>query len=336
MKKLIIIIIIIVVAAGIFGAVFFWKNKQSEQKNITNQTPLKIAMNVWAGYAHTFIAQEKGFFEKNGVKVELILKENYNETQKLYIDGQVDGIFQVFPDAVLHDLRGTPMSVIYGADYSDEGDAIIGKKEFHNLSDLKGKKIGIDSLNSFSHLFVATALKRAGLSPSEVNLVEVPAGDVLGALESGKIDAGHTWEPTKSQALAQGYIQLDKAGNYPGLIVDVLGFNPGVIKNRAADVAAVVKSLFEATDFVLSNPDEAVALMAKAENLSEADIKNGLAGVHLLDRRDNQIAFTYAAGTESLYSGLLLINNFFIENGLTKKVLDFTKLIDPRFIQQSP
>jgi NitT/TauT family transport system substrate-binding protein len=40
--------------------------------------PIKISINVWPGYAHAYIAQEKGFFKKNNVEVELILKDPHS------------------------------------------------------------------------------------------------------------------------------------------------------------------------------------------------------------------------------------------------------------------
>jgi len=35
-------------------------------------SPIRIALNVWPGYAYVFIAQEKGFYKENKVDVELI------------------------------------------------------------------------------------------------------------------------------------------------------------------------------------------------------------------------------------------------------------------------
>jgi len=57
--------------------------------------PIKIAINSWAGYAHVYIAKEKGYFEKNGAQVELVFEKDYAPSRQRYIEGKVDGIFEV-------------------------------------------------------------------------------------------------------------------------------------------------------------------------------------------------------------------------------------------------
>ncbi|MEK7776591.1 MAG: hypothetical protein AAB331_04355, partial [Planctomycetota bacterium] len=53
--------------------------------------PIRLGINVWPGYAYAFIAREKGFFKKNHVDVELILKETASETVGLFKAMEVDG-----------------------------------------------------------------------------------------------------------------------------------------------------------------------------------------------------------------------------------------------------
>lgn len=306
------------------------------QKNIAgepSQKPLTVAVNIWPGYGHVFVAQEKGFFKKNGVQVELILKNDYSEAQTLYNNGEVDGIFEVFTDTVGHNVKGLATKAVYVADYSNEGDVIIGKNNLSSLSDLRGKKVGVDGFGSFSYLFVATALERFGVEQSQVTFVDIPASDVLKALDDGRIDAGHTWEPTKSQALNAGYKQLGKAGDFLGIITDVLAFKLSVIEERQKDITAFIKSILEARDFVTENKSEAISIMARAEGMKEAEMESGLSGVHLLDWRDNYTAFTYAPGLESLYGTTRQINKFLKAQGLIKTDLNGADFIDPQFIR---
>ncbi|MFH1317025.1 MAG: ArsA-related P-loop ATPase [Candidatus Woesearchaeota archaeon] len=163
--------------------------------------------------------------------------------------------------------------------------------------------------------------------------VNVFAGDVLDALESGEIDAGHTWEPTRSAALEKGYKQLGKAGDVPGVIVDVLAFNSDFIKERPEDVQAIVKSMVEAKNFLETNREEAIKIMAEAEGMSEEDMGAGINDLHMLDLRDNKIAFSYAAGFESLHGIAKQINDFMIDQGVTDKEVDSLEFVDGRFIR---
>jgi NitT/TauT family transport system substrate-binding protein len=116
---------------------------------VEEKGPVKISINVWPGYAHAFIAQEKGFFEKNDVDVKLILKKNISESAELYKNGEADGFFDVWTDVVMINSEGIPTQVVYVADYSDSGDVIIGRPELKSLFDLKGKTVSFEGVNTF-------------------------------------------------------------------------------------------------------------------------------------------------------------------------------------------
>lgn len=180
-------------------------------KKAKEKTPIKIAINSWAGHAHAYIAKEKGYFEKNGARVELVFDKNYTPCRQRYIDGKVDGIFGVYSDAILLSSEGISSRVVYVGDYCVSADVIVGKPEFKDLSGLKGKKVGIESVNTFSHLFVLAALEKSGVKEQEVRFEIVPAQEILKALEEGRIDAGHTWEPAKTAAIKKGYKVLAEA-----------------------------------------------------------------------------------------------------------------------------
>ena len=75
-KSVIVSIIIAVVLIGGLLAYFTSTNIPEE----STEAPIKIAINEWPGYAHAFVAQEKGFFEKNGVDVELVFDRDYTSS----------------------------------------------------------------------------------------------------------------------------------------------------------------------------------------------------------------------------------------------------------------
>lgn len=294
--------------------------------------PIKIAINVWPGYASAFIAQEKGFFDRNGVDVELLLKDGYSEAQELYTNREVDGIFEVYTDTIFHNSEGIPTKVVYVSDYSDAGDVIIGKPEFNSLADLKDKKVSIDGINSFSHLFVLTALEQSGLKESDMQFENIPAHDVLTALEEGRIDAGHTWEPVKSAAVEKGYKILGKAGDVPGIITDVLSFNSKIIKERPEDIQAIVKSLVEAQDYLKNNWDEGLQISADKEGMSKEEMEEGVNGVHLQGLNGNIKAFTKSDETTSLYGSGKMIAEFYLERGQLSSIPDFDEIVEPKFV----
>jgi len=291
--------------------------------------PIKISINTCPAYAYCYIAQEKGFFEKNNVEVELILKESTPESLRLFTDGDVEGCFDIFSDIIMINARGIPAKIVCITGVSDGEDVIIGKPEIQSLAGLKGKTVSFEGVNTFSHVFVLNALEKAGVHEYDVKFEDINASDVLAALEEKRIDAGHTCEPTKSRALKKGYKILAKAGDYPGIITDVLVFTPKLIEERPDEIRAIVKSLFEAWDYLNEHQDEALTIMADKMGMSKEEMAVGIEGVYLPNLKENLELLT---ATSSLYISGEVIIDFYIKRGQLSRIMDIKDIIEPKFI----
>lgn len=327
-------IVCVAVIAGCCAMVCEKKAPETASAGVEEKKSIKIGISVWQGYAHAFIAQEKGFFGKNNVSVELVFKKGVEESIELYKSGEVDGVFNVFADMILVNSKGIPTKVVYVPSYSESGDVIIGRPEFNSIADLKGKTVSFQGVNTFSNLFVLKALEKAEIKESDVQFQDVSGTDVLNAMEAGKIDGGHPWEPVTSQALNKGYKILCKASDTPGIITDVLAFNAKVIEERPDDIQHIVKSLLEAKDFINSNKDEAIDIMAKAEGIDKAEVQRGIdTEVHMLDLNENTEAMKRSENIVSLYASLKIITDFYVKRGLLSDTQVTEGIIEPKFIE---
>ena len=303
-------------------------------KKAKEKASIKIALDVWPGYAHAFIAQEKGIFKRHHVDVELILKKDVAESTQLYENNEANGIFGVFTNIIMMNAQGIHSKVVYITGYSDTGDVIIGKPKFRFLADLKGRKVSFEGINTFSHIFVLKSLEKVGLKESEVQFGNIPAMDVLNSLEKGMIDAGHTWEPITSQALKKGYKILAKAGDIPGILTDVLVFNAKVVKERPDDIQRIVESILEARDFIYSNRDEALEIMSRAEGMSKEEMGKGIDGVRQLDLKENIKEVQKSKEMISLYGSGKMIIDFYLSRGQLSQIPDLDEIIEPKFVMQ--
>jgi NitT/TauT family transport system substrate-binding protein len=308
----------------------------SKRESLPTKRPIRIAINQWPGFAHAFIAQEKGFFAKNNVQVDLVFKKEASDSFKLYQNAEVDGCFTVLPDALLLNLMGIPTKAVCVVDYSVDGDVIIGRPGIESLSELEGKTVSFEGANSFSRIFVLTMLGKAGLKESDLRFADLPAQDVWRSIEKGLIDAGHTWEPTKSEALKNGCKVLARAGDVPGIIVSVLVFDDDVIIKRPDDVRAVVRSLFEALDFAKRNPEEALKIMAQGEGMSEDEMRRGLEGIYQPDIKENLELTTTTTTTTipPLIASFNIASNFYLTHGQMAKELKLREVFDTRFLKE--
>jgi NitT/TauT family transport system substrate-binding protein len=310
--------------------------------NAITGEPIKLGLDVWVTDFLPFIAQEKGFFEKNNVNVQLTLVPDYLQMIDGYYAGQFDGIMGVYADVIFQHSQGTDSKVVFAVDYSDTADVIVGKQKGNNttvnstnytLAEVQGKKIGVQGINSFSHLFILKALEKAGLNEGDVEFVDVPAQNVTQALEKGEIVAGHTYEPYTSEALKKGYKILFTAGSIPGIINTVLAFRSDVVEHRPGDIQAIVKSLVEAEDYYKSNKADALKIMSLKSGIGESDIVSGFDGIKVLSLSDNinTAMNSKSNDTASLYVTGNEISTFFVNRGQISDVPDIAKIIDPGF-----
>lgn len=294
--------------------------------------PLKISINIWPGYGYAFIARDKGFFKKHNVDVELILKDTIDDAKRAYVNDETDGLFNVFPDIIMLNSEGVHTDTVDIIDYSDTADVIIGRPELSGLSDLKGKKISFEGVNSFSHIFVLKTLKNAGVEEFEVQFKNVPAMNVLEQLEQGEIDAGHTWEPGITRAKQKGYKVLATAGNCPGIIIDVLAFRSTITEQRPGDIQAVIAALAEARAFLQTRRDEGLTIMAKAMNMPREELESGLKGIKIPDQKACREAMVRSGSPLSLYRTGEDILHFYHARGQLTKMITIDEVLAPRFI----
>jgi len=294
-------------------------------------SPLKIAfLSEWPTAGVAFIAQEKELFTKHGVQVTLIPIGKYPEILTPYKEGKVDAINIVFGDILMFEAEGIPTRVVYATDYSDTADILVGQPTLNSLSDLKGKKVAFEGFNSFSHLFVLKLLERAGVREGEFQTANLNSSEVLEALDTGKIQAGHVYGAAAAATLAKGYKIMGKAGEIPQLVMNVWAVNAKVVDTRRKDVQGVINALVEATDWFQHFPEEGFSIIAKHSGIPKAELEATFKGLHVFTLSENQEAFK---PNGALFKGGAEIIEFFHTKGTLFKAPDLNTIIDDQFIK---
>lgn len=306
------------------------------QQKIAEKEPIKIGVDVFPGWGHIFIAQEKGFFKKNGVDVEIILSHDYLITQEQFINDELDGVFMVYADAIYSHSNGINLKVVYISDHSVTGDVIVAKPEFRSMKDLKGKIVGVEGINSFSHLFVLAVLEKNGLKETDIFIKNVNAQHVVDALEKGEIDAGHTYGAGIFEAEKKGYSHLAFAGDVHGIITDVLVFHKKILEERPKEIKAILRSLFEAKKFQETDREEALEIIAEAIKDTPESVARGIDAVDYLDLGKNIYAMIEEEEEEeiSLIELGKLIADFYLKRGQLASLMDLNEIIEPRFVNE--
>jgi NitT/TauT family transport system substrate-binding protein len=294
--------------------------------------PVTLGMGIWIPNFLAYVAQEKGYFKKNNVDVNVKLFPLYDEALNAYANGDLDGFFGVYSDIVIQDSSGINTKVVYNIDTSNTAGAIVGKG--NNLSDVKGKKSGVDGINSFSHLFVLKSLEKIGLTEGDVQFVNVPILNITSALQKGEIFAGHIYEPFISDAVKKGYTILSTGADIPGIITTVLAFHSDIVQQRPQDIQNIVKSMIEAKADYDKNKEQDVSIMSLKSGLSKDKIIKGINKVNLLGLESNiQNSMNKSSSNiTSLYVSGNDIAKFYAERGVISEYPNINDLVDRQFV----
>ena len=152
-----------------------------------------------------------------------------------------------------------------------EQTAILVPKDspIKSVKELKGKRVAFPGEGSQQYPLLLKALADAGLKESDIQLFKTKGSDIPTLLQQKSVDAGITWDPHVSNALAAGHsrvllkaekIMPIKAGHYIGngeyARIDF-------IENRPELVQDLVNANVKAIDYILKDPKGAAKLWSE-------------------------------------------------------------------------
>lgn len=209
---------------------------------------VKVGVNGIVSDAAFFIAQKKGYFAKQGVKVEFVHFDSGPQMVAPLGTGQIDvaagassaGLFNAVARGiglkVVADKGSAPIGysyvpIIVRKDLVDEG-------KVKTFADLKGLKVAEAGKGGTPGPILNAALQRGGLKYDDVQHVyNLGYPQQVTALSNKAIDAAVTAEPLATIAINKGYaVRLSGPDLYPNQQIAVLLYGGNFIKNRS-DVA---------------------------------------------------------------------------------------------------
>jgi NitT/TauT family transport system substrate-binding protein len=227
--------------------------------------PLRLRYAVWVGFGPLFVAQEKGFFDREGVDVELIELDDHTAAFAGFYAGHVDALAAAMQEAVAFaEPDEEPPACVFALDDSQGGDGILATTDIRTIADLTGRSVAYGD-RGISQFYINVLLKEIGLSQADIDFVDLPADKAAEAFMLGEVDAAVTWEPylTQGRNVAHGHVLTDSSER-PGLLTDCLMTQPSIFNARKPEFRALARAWDAAVRYVEAHPDEANAIMARS------------------------------------------------------------------------
>ncbi|WP_163121815.1 aliphatic sulfonate ABC transporter substrate-binding protein [Acinetobacter portensis] len=126
-----------------------------------------------------------------------------------------------------------------------------------NIQDLKGKRIALQK-GSNMHEFLANVLNKAGLKWSDIEPIWLPPADAGAAFNKKSVDAWAIWEPNLTTAIETTQAKTLIDGQvFPKTYLYYVA-HPTFAQAHPDAIKKVIKSLNQADEWIIKNPDEAL------------------------------------------------------------------------------
>ena len=274
--------------------------------------PLKVGIHPWVGYETLELAQE---FKWLSDRVELVRTANLGASGEVLRTGQVDAACLTLDEVLRLRPDGVPLTVGLVFDVSSGADALLVRPGIERLSDLAGKRIGVES-GALGALMLDGVLKAAGLPLSAVRVVNLPPDRQLAAWREHAVEAVVASEPYATLLQREGGRRLFDSRQMPDTILDVLAVRTDRIAGQQDTLRALVHSHFRGLKHLQGNRQDALYRMAQRQAMTPQEVGQALAGVFFPSLEINR---QYLEPPGQLQASASAVSALLVHAGLLKK-----------------
>ncbi len=246
--------------------------KSSSYKALGKPRVVKMAVNVWAGWAPIVWANQghkpgKVWKDAKGneFKLELVLADDPVAMVNTYANGYVHigwatvDMLPLIVNRLQKDPRTMPR-IFQQVDWSNGGDGIVSRSDIKEIGDLRGKTVVL-AQNSPSHFFLLNMLEKGGVNANEIKFqVTKDAFQAAQAYNTeGGIAACVSWAPdiyTLTENARSGNKLLVTTQTANKLIADVWFARADFAKDNPQIIESLVRGILDAVDDLKSDANK--------------------------------------------------------------------------------
>ena len=209
----------------------------------------------------SLVVRDQHLLESRGYNVTWVLSAGSNKANEALRSNALHFGSTAGSAALVARANGTPIKIIDVYSKPEWTALVVGKNSpVNSVADLRGKKIAVTK-GTDPYFFLLQSLATAGLSPGDVEIVNLQHADGKTALERGDVDAWSGLDPFMAQTVQQqGSRLLYRNPDFNSY--GVLNVREDFSSARPDAVQSVVNSYEEARKWAKAHPDELAALLA--------------------------------------------------------------------------
>ncbi|MER2133469.1 MAG: ABC transporter substrate-binding protein [Arthrobacter sp.] len=232
--------------------------------------PIEVGVIPIVDVAPIYLGVQEGLFEAEGLEVTLTLAQGGAAIVPAVTAGQMDFGFSNITSMIVGRSKGLPVKMVApGGSSTGDTDAdfasvmTLPESGIETVTDLAGKKVGVNTLNNISDSTISEAVKQAGGDYESIEFVEIPFPELSGQLAAGTVDAIAAVEPFVTIAGADGAVPVfsNYAEPVDDLTVAVYFTSDEYVQENPETVEKFVRAMIASQEFAEQNPDKLRAVL---------------------------------------------------------------------------
>jgi NitT/TauT family transport system substrate-binding protein len=250
---------------------------QKEPSEEAGDYTLTIGLPVEGGLCEApfYIAIEKGFYDEEGLKWQEF-KMDPGTAMNHLTNGTIDVTNNLLATLIQPIANGLDIKIPLALHTGCVKVLVRPDSPIRSPVDLKGKKIGVPSLNSSTKVIPSRVLASLGLKidgpDADVEWIIYPAAELPLALERGLVDAIGSGDPAASiienEGKARVIINNATDDNLKNEFCCVTPVRSAAITEHPEEIAKFLRAIQKASKWVQENPDEAARIITEKKYIA--------------------------------------------------------------------
>lgn len=322
MKKIFSLIILLII---IIICIFFVFSKKEENSKLTKIKVAEVTHSAF--YAPWYVALENGYFEKNGIEVEVILTSGANNVVAAVLSNDVN-IGLCGPEATIYVYNEGEKDYVqtFSGLTKRDGQFIVSRdnnKKF-KIEDLKGKEVLAGRIGGMPELNFENALRNSNIDISNVNInTNIDFASLSGAFIGGTGDYVNLFEPNATQIEKLGYGKVVASIGKLSGEMPYTAFNArkSYIENNKETIKSFTKAIEEGLEYVNKNDSKTIA-NAIIEQFPDTSINDLITIIERYKENDSWLIDSYI--TKESFENL---QDIMIKSNQLEKYVNYEDLI---------
>lgn len=223
---------------------------------------IKVGLVPTVESAPVFVAVANHYFEEEGLTVEPVIVTGPAAAVPQVESGALDLAQTDYTTVFRLNELGREFKIVSSLYQAGQGSfaiAVNDRSKIRTAAGLKRKRIAIPNLGVLQQVVLNGALKRAGLAPEDVLLVEKPYPEMYNALRAGQVDAALLAEPYVTHARDTGRVRIVEdamTGEFANLYTAGVTATGKWVRQNPRTLAAFQRALAKAQRLIAGDPQQ--------------------------------------------------------------------------------